>query len=176
MNSKKPQGKDNTDEFEEHYLLRKIKDTTKQSDDVVSLVGYLGKADSDDVIRLYTNLEFNEYFEIQKKDILNNEVVSDQILEFGGNRIWIDTNSKIKHIYVETNMLEAGFLKGRISRKSVNRRRQNLSNVTNDERNFIHSDYCTAELCLTSECYTIVSPCTIRICRTMNWPHGGMDC
>ena len=109
------------DSDEEHYLVKKLVGTSK-SGNIVTLLGYMGKSESELNIRLYTNLEFNEYFEINKNDILHKEEVPTEEMEFGGTRIWIDGDSAIKQVYMEVIQEQAKFLTGRISRGYIKRR------------------------------------------------------
>jgi hypothetical protein len=64
----------------------------------VYLVGYVGRSGSDNAIRLYPDLEFKEYFEINRDDILHSEKVSDKVMEFGGTRLWVNGDAEISHI------------------------------------------------------------------------------
>lgn len=101
--------------LEEYPIIKKIaKDSTARVD-VTSLVGCIGRASSDDNIRIYPDLEFREYFEIKRNDILRNEKVSGKIIEFRGSRIWIKSDAEILHIQINRTKEQAKFLTGKIT-------------------------------------------------------------
>ena len=80
--------------------------------------GYIGQSDWD-TVRLYLNLEFDEYVTIKKENILNAEDVSEDELEYGGTCLWVDKNAEISHVKVESTKEEARFLGGLISEAQI---------------------------------------------------------
>jgi hypothetical protein len=106
-------------QIKEHPLVGKIvKDLNRPINSTIFL-GYIGKSLTQGVLRLYTNLEFNEYLEINTRDILYSEEVSDDVLEYGGNRLWVDDNADITLVKVETIKQQAKFLGGKVTDRFV---------------------------------------------------------
>ena len=194
MADKKRSQKSNKNNFEEHYLARKIADASQsrkiagasESGNVVTFLGYIGKSESEEIIRLYTNIEFNEYLEIKKNDILHSEDVSNEVIEFGGTRIWVDAFSNIKRVYVEVTKQQAQFLTGLISHTHVRRwrGRRFVEGPGEQElymrRNETEDIECTAIGCdrpRTRMCSGLcTNHCTGQFCFTINWPAGGTNC
>jgi hypothetical protein len=79
------------------------------------MIGYVGKSGSRDVIRLYLNLNFDEYVDIPRESILHASSVSEDVIEGGGTMLWIKKEQKITHVRVESTTTEAEFLKGSIA-------------------------------------------------------------
>ncbi|MGD9672109.1 MAG: hypothetical protein AB7U98_01365 [Candidatus Nitrosocosmicus sp.] len=184
MTSPPPPNKDN-DSFGEHYIVSKIQGKSEPGN-IITLLGYLGKPDSETSVKLYTNIEFNEYLEIKKSDIINIENVSDQVIEFGGTRIWIDIDSKVKHVNIKTSDMQAKFLKGRITKGFTKRRRHydlqgirretRRNGATNIARPLTVQQELTIDLCTMVTCDYFVCPttypsgprCTLLTCD-YNW-------
>jgi hypothetical protein len=87
--------------------------------DITSFIGYVGKSSSEDHIRLYSDLEFRNYLEIKRDDILHSEKLSDKVLEFGGTQLWIKADAEILHIEINQVKQQAKFLSGQITQRYV---------------------------------------------------------
>src|SRR4051794_23770165 len=97
------------DALKEHDLVKKIVTGPGQPGNAVLLVGYVGKSGSDDNVRLYLNLSFDEYVDIPKNSILHAAEAPEEVLQFGGSYIWIKKDTDITHCYVEANKQQAQF-------------------------------------------------------------------
>jgi hypothetical protein len=111
--------KDANKDIKEHELVGKIIRDINRPGNVTVLCGYIGKSGSEDVVRLYTDLEFGEYLEIKKDDILASKEVSDEVIPFGGTCIFVDDNAEIRRVRIETTKQQAMFLGGKVSETFV---------------------------------------------------------
>ena len=87
--------------------------------DYLCIKGYVGKSDSNDIVRIYLNLNFNEYVEIVKSDILHVEELSTDDLEHGGTCVWIRKDAEITNVKTESLKQQAQFLEGEIARAQL---------------------------------------------------------
>jgi hypothetical protein len=106
------------DPLREHELSRKLMKDGKPIE-YLTFKGYIGKAESDDTIRLYLNKQFNEYIEIKKIEILHAEEISKEDLEFGGTCIWIEKNTEISKVKIDSRRTQAQFMEGEITRSQL---------------------------------------------------------
>ena len=81
--------------------------------------GYIGKSDDNDLVRLYLNLNFDEFVEVKKSDILHAEELSPNDIEMGGTCIWIKKDTEIEHIKTQSIKQQAQFLEGDIVEKQL---------------------------------------------------------
>ena len=116
MSKKTSTGSDDSDPLREHELVRKLSQSGKPID-VIRIKGYVGKSDSNDIIRLYLNLNFNEYVEVNKNDIVHAEETDD--IEQGGTCIWINSKSEITRVKVESTKEQARFIEGQITTAQI---------------------------------------------------------
>jgi hypothetical protein len=115
------QGHKDKDPLRIHDLAEKLAKHPREPANAVRLVGYVGKSDSNDILRLYLNLNFNEYVDIPRNKILYAAEAPEKVLEFGGTYIWVSKDTDITHVRVESTKQQAKFLEGRISRKYMRR-------------------------------------------------------
>ena len=116
MSKKTSTGSDDSGPLREHELVRKLSDSGKPID-VIRIKGYVGKSDSNDMIRLYLNLNFNEYVEVNKSDIVHAEETDD--IEQGGTCIWINSKAEITRVKVESTKEQARFIEGQITTAQI---------------------------------------------------------
>jgi hypothetical protein len=115
MAEEKPKKGSKDDALREHDLVGKIVTEAGQPGNAVMLVGYVGKSGSNDIVRLYLNLNFDEYVDINRADILHAAEAPQDVLTFGGTYIWCKKDAHLNHVYVESNKLQAKFLEGSLS-------------------------------------------------------------
>ena len=60
-----------------------------------TFVGYPGDSTTSGRKRLYLDIEFNTYIDVEEKDILLVKPVAREILEYGGVRIWVSRYTEI---------------------------------------------------------------------------------
>jgi hypothetical protein len=102
------------DALKEHEIASKI---VKESGygNATLLVGYIGKTDKDNSVRLYFNLNFDEFVDIPRDSILHAAYAPEDVLPFGGTYLWVKKDEHITHIRVESTKQQAKFLQGSIS-------------------------------------------------------------
>src|SRR4051812_11166809 len=88
-------------------------------ENVTILCGYIGKSSSEDTVRLYISLDFNEYYEIKKDDVAASRDVTEDVIPFGGTCLFVKSDAEVNHIYVESTKEQAKFLGGAISESFV---------------------------------------------------------
>jgi hypothetical protein len=111
--------KPDKDPLEEHELVKNVIKDPANPINATVLLGYVGKTGSDDSIRLYLNIEFNEYVDIPKNVILHAEKAPENIIEFGGTYIWIPKDAKITRTLVSTRTEPEKIMEGEITKKFV---------------------------------------------------------
>jgi hypothetical protein len=104
------------DPLAEHPLVKKLVQDPSHPGDTVVLVGYPGKSTSDKVIRLYDDLSFKSYKEIDKKDILHADNIPKDVMAEGATIVWVSKDSQITYTRVDTSKIAARFLEGEITR------------------------------------------------------------
>ena len=106
------------DALKEHEIASKI---VKESGygNATLLVGYIGKTDKDNSVRLYFNLNFDEFVDIPRDSILHAANASEDVLPFGGTYLWVKKDEHITHIRIESTKQQAKFLQGSISKGLV---------------------------------------------------------
>jgi hypothetical protein len=124
--SSKNSKKEANNDIKDHELVDKIVRDINNPGNVTVLCGYIGKSGSEDIVRLYTNLEFGEYFEIKREDILASKEVSDDVIPFGGTCIFVDDNTEIRRVRIETTKQQAMFIGGKVSETFVKPRPQGM--------------------------------------------------
>ena len=118
MSARKDSKSDENNALREHELTKKLVKDGKPVD-YLCIKGYVGKSDSNDVVRIYLNLNFNEYVEIAKSDILHAEELSTDDLEHGGTCVWIRKDAEITNVKTESLKQQAQFLEGEIARAQL---------------------------------------------------------
>jgi hypothetical protein len=106
------------DPLREHELVKKLVKDGKPVD-YLTIRGYVGKSDSVDAVRLYLSKEFNEYIEVKKKEILHAEEISPEELEFGGTCIWVEKDTEIIKVKIQSKKQQARFMEGDIVRAQL---------------------------------------------------------
>lgn len=101
--------------IKEHDLIPEIIKDPNQVANITNFIGYIGKSNSEGIIRLYTSLEFNEYLEFKKEDIVAMKNVNDDVLLFGGTAIFVENTCEIKRVRTDTTKQQAMFLSGKVS-------------------------------------------------------------
>ncbi len=102
---------------ENEYVKRMIKDGKKLPTDTTVLYGYVGRSDSENVIRLYTDINFKEYYEIDKKDLKDWKENTEGNDPFGGTHMFVDSDAEVKIVKIQVTKVRARFLAGVISEK-----------------------------------------------------------
>jgi hypothetical protein len=98
-----------------HELARELIKKVDNPPNLVMLIGYIGESKSQDRVRLYLNLNFDEYVEVLRKDIRHTKEADKDMIEFGGTCIWVDKTATITHTKLQASEVRAEFLKGTIS-------------------------------------------------------------
>ncbi len=101
----------NGDNLKEHKLVGKLVKDGEVIDHTI-IKGYVGKSSSDKKIRVYLNLRFNQYVEVNKTDILHAEEVAEDEMEFGGTCMWIRKDAEMN--FVTSITQKAQFIEGQI--------------------------------------------------------------
>lgn len=65
--------------------------------------------------RLYRNLRFNEYLEIQNEDIISGKHAANPLNPFGGTFLWVQPNAKVQYVRTQTLEVQGSFLQGPIN-------------------------------------------------------------
>jgi hypothetical protein len=117
--SERSRKEDKSDEIKEHDLAKRIAKDTNLPGGVTVLCGYVGKSGSEDTVRLYTSIEFNEYYEIKKDDVSASKEVSEDVLPFGGTCIFVKSDAEVNHVIIESTKEQAKFLGGIVSEDLV---------------------------------------------------------
>ena len=116
MSTNKGSKPDGSDPLREHYLAKKLIKDGKPVD-YTCIKGYVGKSDSVDIVRIYLNLQFNEYVEINKSDIFHAEESDD--IEHVGTCIWVRKDAEITRVRVEATKQQAKFMQGEIAQAQL---------------------------------------------------------
>lgn len=117
MESSNPR-RDDKNPLKEHELVRKLSKNGKLQP-YVRLSGYVGRSEDNDLVRLYLNLNFDEFVDVKKSDILHAEELSPNDIEMGGTCIWIKKESEIEHVKTQAIKQQAQFLDGEIVEKQL---------------------------------------------------------
>ncbi|MEO8286038.1 MAG: hypothetical protein ABI670_06345 [Chloroflexota bacterium] len=82
--------------------------------DLVVFWGYAANAERPECARLYLNIQFNEYIEFEKADMVFSKDMGQANEPLSGIVVWLKKNSPVKHVRVQTLDLQRGFLQGDI--------------------------------------------------------------
>jgi hypothetical protein len=93
------------DLLKEHVLAKTIIGEADKAGSVLRLSGYIGKSKSNRIIRLYLNLNFDEYVEIPKDSIIYATTTPPGVLEFQGTYLWINRDTDITYTDASDNKL-----------------------------------------------------------------------
>ena len=108
--SKRSNNDNNNESLSEHHLVGKIVKDPSKPGNAILLQGYVGKSDSPDLVRLYLDLNFDNYVDIPKNEILHSADAPEGVLEFGGTYIWVSKDTEISYVQVRTTKKQAKFL------------------------------------------------------------------
>lgn len=84
-----------------------------------ALVGFLGKSKRKGVMRLYISPSFDNYFEIERKDILKTREIDTCASALGGTVVWVKSTAKIAQFRMRTFEVEDEYLDGRRAAKAA---------------------------------------------------------
>jgi len=104
------------DPLREHELAKKLFQDGKPVD-YICIKGYVGKSNSDDLVRIYLNLLFNEYVEVKKSDIIHAEETED--VEYSGSCIWVRKEAEIIRVKIDSTKQQAQFMEGEIAQAQL---------------------------------------------------------
>ena len=102
------------DALKEHEIAGKVVKGSGYGNATL-LVGYIGKSDDDKSVRLYMNLNFDEYVQVPRESILHAANAPESVLPFGGTYLWIKKDDHITYVRVDSTKQQAKFLEGSIS-------------------------------------------------------------
>jgi len=102
------------DALKEHEIASKVVKGSGYGNATL-LVGYIGKSDDDKSVRLYMNLNFDEYVQVPRESILHAANAPESVLPFGGTYLWIKKDDHITYVRVDSTKQQAKFLEGSIS-------------------------------------------------------------
>jgi hypothetical protein len=156
--------------FDENEIAKKIRESG-QLGNVTLLMGYIGKSDSPEVVRLYLDISFDSYLDIPKNGIVHSVATPESVLPFGGSYIWITKDTQISEVKVEATKEQAKFLQGRISKRYVS---PEAAEPTTDRAGFVkrirragrsYSDLCSVG------CSVACDTVTWDWCCASQYPH-----
>lgn len=84
-----------------------------------ALVGFVGKSQRDGAMRLYISPSFDNYFEIDRKDVLKTREIDTCASALGGTVVWVKNTAKIAQIRMRTFEVEDEYLDGRRAAKAA---------------------------------------------------------
>lgn len=102
------------DALKEHEIASKVVKETGYGNATL-LVGYVGKTDKDNNVRLYLSLNFDEYVDVPRDSILHAANAPEDVLPFGGTYLWVKKDEHITYVRVQSTKQQAKFLQGAIS-------------------------------------------------------------
>jgi hypothetical protein len=119
--SRQPNSNDNGRKGpEENEYIKRLRGEGELPNDITLLYGYVGTAGSEDILRLYKDINFNEYYEIKRTDIRYwKENDKDP---FGGTAVFVDSDAEVKVVCIQVTRIRARFLAGSISKANIRRR------------------------------------------------------
>jgi hypothetical protein len=79
---------------------------------VVCLTGFVGRAGTEGVWRLYLNRRLDEYVEFNGSDVSHTEPVAQGGSSADGTRVWLRTGTTLRHTRVSSRQVQAEFLQG----------------------------------------------------------------
>ena len=97
-----------------HVLVKQFLEASDPPPDLLNLVGYFGPSQKEGNIRLYTGLDFQEYYEIPKTGILLYAPV-DRHDELCPTRVFLTRETRLEHVAISRVSGEASFLEGGIA-------------------------------------------------------------
>jgi hypothetical protein len=103
------------DVLKEHKLVRELTKERGRLPNTTSILGYVGDSGSPDIVRVYLNLDFDEYVDVRRQDILHATEAGEDMIQFGGTLLWVDKNASCKHVQVTSDEVQAQFLEGEIA-------------------------------------------------------------
>jgi len=106
------------DPLKEHDLVRKLSKNGKLQP-YIRINGYIGKTDNNDLVRLYLNLNFDEFMEVKRSDVLHAETLTRDDIEMGGTCIWIKKDAEVEYVKTQSTKQQAQFLEGEIVEKQL---------------------------------------------------------
>jgi hypothetical protein len=143
-------------ELQEHPLLKRLYETNAMAN-VTSLKGYVGRAPSDNHIRLFADLgDLSDSVDISKADIVHFAEAPDVVLPLGGTIIWLKRDAQVIINKVETTPAAA---KTTLEGVEVNRGRLRIF-VRGGLRSSVCQSRC--QVC-TSRCKVCQSRCSATV-------------
>lgn len=104
--------------FEPDSILQDIDNPGGQR----ALVGFVGKSRRDGFVRLYVTPSFDNYFEIEKQDILKTREIDKSVSPLGGSVVWVKNTAKIAQCRMRSFEVEAEYLNGRMAARIAQRK------------------------------------------------------
>jgi hypothetical protein len=98
-------------QFEEHPLVRMTDDAGNPETSRVLLLGFLGKGDRDDLVRLYLDVGLSSYIEFESAAILEVKNPEDHALH-EPSEVWVRPSTPLTVIETSRRSIQAGFLQG----------------------------------------------------------------
>lgn len=89
-----------------------VRDPSRPGARLVS--GYVGKSDREGRWRIYLNLEFSEYLEVSKEDVLHSERLAEET-SASGTWVWVKEDARVEHVRTRPKQARAEFLRGDIA-------------------------------------------------------------
>jgi hypothetical protein len=82
---------------------------------VVSAVGFVGRDVDEGLVRVYLSINLDEYLVIRREDIISTQQLGTEQSLVGGSLVFVRSSAELKYVHVETQQLQAEFLRGSIS-------------------------------------------------------------
>lgn len=83
--------------------------------DLIVLTGFVGNSSDKDRLRVYVNVELNEYLEVSRKDVHYQQEGPFADSPLKSSLVWVNAGASIKHVKAEATTIEAEFLQGEIT-------------------------------------------------------------
>ena len=91
-----------------------------------ALVGFVGKSNRRGFIRLYLSPSFDNYFEINKSDIVHKKELDTDASPLGGTVVWVKNSAQIVQTKMRTFEVESEYLSGRIASEAAKLMRRDV--------------------------------------------------
>jgi hypothetical protein len=107
----------NSPKFPPHPFFKKLKASKERSsDDLTTIVGYLGDQEGDGTTKLYLDISFGSYCKINISDIVSTNAV-DNGEPNSPTVVWVRASAKIELVKVLKASDGAAFIKGKIQQQ-----------------------------------------------------------
>ncbi len=108
-------GSERKNQPKQHPLVEAlVPDPSQPPVNSITIVGLRGRSATAGLLRLYLTAALNEYVEIAEDEVLYSVELPDD----GGTQVWVNASSKVQHVRIESEQVQAEFLGGPIAEAS----------------------------------------------------------